>query len=560
MHRIVSPCRVASAAVLGCAFLLAACSKPAEDVAAKVGDLPITVGEFTEAYAQTFLQAGLTEDNPVIRGEVLQSLINRLLVVQAAREAGIEQTPEYAAELERARLKMLVEAYVHRTLYDTIRVRESELRENFRRANTAVTARHLFAPTLAGAERLRERLDAGESFAALAREVFRDPELRDTGGFLGTFEHDDMDPAIENAAHTIPIGEVSQPIRTARGYSLLLVEHRSTQPILTETDFARRNPQIARYVRRRKQTEVRFLHSQDILDRVSPSFNDHTVDRLASVAAGVALVRPNEESWLTRPIVSYTPLGGSEVRTWTVGDIERLGSLATEDQVNAVDSRDALVDFIRGLIVRETILDEARSPGYDRLERYDWAVEEAMRRWIFTQEQDRLRRTFVPGEDTLRAHYAAHTVFYEQPERVRVREILLSSRAEAQSVVSSLRGGARFEQIAATQSQRPGAAASGGDLGFVTAEQLGDLAPPVFAASPGQILGPIQVADHFVVLRVEAREASRPMTFAEARPHIIQDIEMDIAQAELRRYVRGLRDRFRVRVNDQVVGRVRVLT
>ena len=58
------------------------------------------------------------------------------------------------------------------------------------------------------------RLLEGESFQALAGEVFNDPELQASGGLLPPFTFDEMDPDFEDAAFTLLIGEISEPVRT----------------------------------------------------------------------------------------------------------------------------------------------------------------------------------------------------------------------------------------------------------------------------------------------------------------------------------------------------------
>src|SRR5690606_23169487 len=98
---------------------------------------------------------------------------------------------------------------------DSIEVTEGEMREMFLRMNTQVSARHLYGASLEKAETLKARLDAGEAFEDLAREVFNDPALAENGGSLGWFGFDEMDPAFEDAAFTLPVGVVSSPIRTS---------------------------------------------------------------------------------------------------------------------------------------------------------------------------------------------------------------------------------------------------------------------------------------------------------------------------------------------------------
>jgi parvulin-like peptidyl-prolyl isomerase len=73
------------------------------------------------------------------------------------------------------------------------------------------------------AEDVRKRLLAGEPFARLAAEVSDSPS-KANGGLIGPFKMTDVAPALQKAIDPLKVGDVSEPIRTQRGYQLLKVE------------------------------------------------------------------------------------------------------------------------------------------------------------------------------------------------------------------------------------------------------------------------------------------------------------------------------------------------
>lgn len=540
-------------------LLLAGCTRSGagDDVAAMVEDAPITVAELSDSYARFIFQAGLEQDDARVRHEVLQSLINRRLLVRAARDEGIAQTPEYARALDAARRRTLLQFYAQQVLYDTLTVRERDLRELFLRSNTEVTARHLYARTQAEAEALRTRLAAGETFDALAAEVFADPILSRNGGLVGTFGFDEMDPAFEAAAFRLPLGEISEPVRTAQGWSVLQVEDRFTKPILTETEFAQKKNQFRDYARKRARTEARFAHSRDLLAALRPTFDAAGLSALTAAARGETTARL-ETPLQQRPLVHFGPEG--DRHTWTVGDVEALAASATERQLEAVNSPEALQEFVEGLVVREEMLRRARTMGLDQETAYAEAVEASMDEWVFDEAKQAVRTEVRVPEDSVRAHFAAHRASYLSPERVRVRELLVADRAEANRLRRQLDAGASFEALARAHTLRPGARSSGGDLGAVSRDELGVLAGPVFDAQPGATLGPLEIADRVALLRVGERLAPAPMSFEGARPLIEERLEVPFAQAALERTLGQLRTRYRVVVNEDAVRRVHLFS
>lgn len=75
------------------------------------------------------------------------------------------------------------------------------------------------------AERLAQQLRQGASFPALARQ-FSQSSTAGIGGDLGWVERDQLDAALQAALDHMSSGQTSAPIRTVRGYHILLVRNR----------------------------------------------------------------------------------------------------------------------------------------------------------------------------------------------------------------------------------------------------------------------------------------------------------------------------------------------
>ncbi len=87
------------------------------------------------------------------------------------------------------------------------------------------------AEALEKAKSLRERLSKGEDFAALAKAESDDAGSGAQGGDLGSFGRGRMVPVFEQAAFTLPINEISQPVKSQFGYHLIQVQERTAQPL-----------------------------------------------------------------------------------------------------------------------------------------------------------------------------------------------------------------------------------------------------------------------------------------------------------------------------------------
>ena len=110
-----------------------------------------------------------------------------------------------------------------------------DLREATASAEKETRARHILLrvapgqdpePVRAALLSARQRLEAGEDFAAVAAELSDDPGSKGNGGELPWFRTGEMVPQFEDVANRIPVGLVSEPFRSNFGWHLLEVLER----------------------------------------------------------------------------------------------------------------------------------------------------------------------------------------------------------------------------------------------------------------------------------------------------------------------------------------------
>ncbi len=87
-------------------------------------------------------------------------------------------------------------------------------------------ARHILVPTEAKAREIKKQIETGADFAALAKQHSSCPSGKQ-GGSLGEFARGAMVPEFDAVVFgDLPIGKVSEPVKTQFGYHLLQVEKR----------------------------------------------------------------------------------------------------------------------------------------------------------------------------------------------------------------------------------------------------------------------------------------------------------------------------------------------
>jgi peptidyl-prolyl cis-trans isomerase SurA len=154
------------------------------------------------------------------------------------------------------------------------------------------------------------------------------------------------------------------------------------------------------------------------------------------------------------------------------------------------------------------------------------------------------------------AYYEAHKQEYEQPEQVRLSEILIptpedatdaqiaQAKSRAEDVVAKLKAGGSFEEMA-KQLSGGQTAAKGGDLGDFKRGALGSsaLEDPVFALDAGGITAPIRTRQGFVVLKVTEHTQAGIPPLSAVDQQVQEAIYRDAIQPALRTYLTGLREK-----------------
>ncbi|MBI4318384.1 MAG: peptidylprolyl isomerase [Chloroflexi bacterium] len=132
-----------------------------------------------------------------------------------------------------------------------------------------VHARHILVDTEQEAKDVREMLNQGQDFGALARERSKDPGSKDKDGDLDWFARGVMTPEFEEAAFIMNPGEISDPVQTTFGYHVIKVEERDANRQLSEVQLAQaRAAALPQWLQDQQATEAQKIERLDTPERL----------------------------------------------------------------------------------------------------------------------------------------------------------------------------------------------------------------------------------------------------------------------------------------------------
>ncbi|MDF0749182.1 SurA N-terminal domain-containing protein [Marinobacter sp. 71-i] len=291
-------------------------------------------------------------------------------------------------------------------LAETVEISDEQLREYYEQRSSELAreerrASHILIEDGEEADEtiatIQERLAAGESFAALAKEFSVDTVSAEQGGDLGYAERGVYDPAFEEALFALEEGEVSDPVSTSFGIHLIKLEdvQKTEAPPLAEL-----KDQLRRELAQREATE-RFAEVRSKLADLA-----YAADDLAGPAEELGLeVRekaditrdggeaPFDHAGLVRQLFSEDVLNeGFNTELIDVGDnmsvVARVGEYHEAQQ----QPLDEVADEIRAALTRQETreaLNERADAIIAGLESGKSAEELGLGEWRSYEEQSR---------------------------------------------------------------------------------------------------------------------------------------------------------------------------
>jgi peptidyl-prolyl cis-trans isomerase C len=222
----------------------------ADTVVISVGSQKLTRAQFEELLAALPENIRATANTPRGKRQLAEQLSEVLAIAQEARKRKLDQSP-VVQQMIALQTDQVLAGVLARQVASENKPDEAAMHAYFDKHKAEfehVKASHILirvkgssAPArpgqkdltdeeaLAKAQEIRKKLVDGADFAATAKAESDDVGSGSKGGSLGTFGHGQMVPPFEQAAFSLPLNQISEPVKSQFGYHIIKVEERTSR-------------------------------------------------------------------------------------------------------------------------------------------------------------------------------------------------------------------------------------------------------------------------------------------------------------------------------------------
>jgi peptidyl-prolyl cis-trans isomerase C len=234
-------------------------------------------------------------------------------------------------------------------------------------------------------------------------------------------------------------------------------------------------------------------------------------------------------------------------------------------------------EFLESLIRNELLAQEAERQGLDKSPAVREQVKRAMIQELIKKQLDeKLSGSDIPDSE-LKGFYDSHLEDFVKPERARVYHVLLAAKdpkdkAQAKKKADALlkdinertkKGEVNaFQAVAMKESQDPTSAPMGGDLRFVSKDELtkaysAELANAAFdLKNPGDVAGPIETPAGVELVKLQIKTPSVSRSFEESKDGIRGRLARERRSKDYDDFIKKLRDNGKVEIDETELAKV----
>lgn len=502
-------------------LLLSQCTssdvKENEQVLASINDMSVTATHFENAFKEYYYRTGqvLNQDFDTKKA-ILDSEFNKYVLVTLAEELGLDQTEQAINRYSLISQKILLEEYIDKAVVGDVSISEEEIRDYYIRFNTRLRAAHIYAESKEEILGYYNRIESGETFDQIAKEAFQNEYLANNAGDIGWFTTDELDISFEEKAFSLQIDEISEPVKTSQGYSIIKLIDRKTTPALTEYDLNAKRVQLESYVRKKKKELIQREHLYAFNDALI--FNEPILNELSEQLINGNLISSND--YRSSELVNENVAKFQEFE-FSINDLSNALRVSLPQNLALIRNREALKVFIAGVFYRNIFVEKAIEEGLNEQFLVKRTIEETYYSYLVGEAEQYLKNSIKNTPAELYREFGINKDLYTKPLQLNLARIVLPTQKEAETIFNKLEAGADFSKLVKENTIKNEDRFVDGELGYESIKSYGFIAPKLADLQVGEISSVINYqTGEYHIYRCLGRIEPREMMFDEAKSQV----------------------------------------
>ncbi len=219
-------------------------------VVAKVNNYEMTIADFKEGLETTPLDNRLAANSLEAKNDVLESLITKRVLLQAAQKENFDKEKAFMREIERHWEQALLKLLFKKKSYELSRhilIADSEVISEYKNEKRKIFAEIIILKDNSAAERLSASADKFDATKESVRDRIASKELAEWW-VLG-----DLPAYLEEPLFSLKAGEVSRPIKSADNWAVIRALKEEELDI---GPFEKAAPKVREHIMRKKKEEA----------------------------------------------------------------------------------------------------------------------------------------------------------------------------------------------------------------------------------------------------------------------------------------------------------------
>jgi hypothetical protein len=266
-----------------------------QDIVASVGPVNIFVEEFYNSYEFGPAFVKRKKDS---KKRYLNYMINEKLLALYGYSRGIDKNDDVESILKDFENDIATEEMFKIDIMSKIEISDEEIDTVITQKQLELYIRWVYTETIDSMSKITEALASGISFDSLYLLQFKDSiYLDDRSMKINRFQLGKKNPELAVIIDTLPVGQVSQPIKAFDGWYIFILDNVMQNVILTESELMRLQQESMNFLKKKKMDNISDKYVNQLLLAKDPIIKRQSFTVVRSYIGTYTLEQDLYDDW-----------------------------------------------------------------------------------------------------------------------------------------------------------------------------------------------------------------------------------------------------------------------